>query len=59
MTNLKKLRVSKGLRQIELARLAGVSKFSVHQSERLGVQTLRLARKYAKALKCKPIRILG
>jgi DNA-binding XRE family transcriptional regulator len=58
-TNIKRIRISSGMKQLEFAKLLGISQQSLQQSERLGVRTIRLAKKYAKVLKCNPFEILG
>lgn len=58
MSNFKRYRELMGLKQIELARLAGVSAVTIAQLEKRGIYDTRTASKYAKHLKCNPIMIL-
>lgn len=58
MTNFKRYRELIGLKQNELAKLAGVSPVSIARLERVGCFDTRTASKYAKVLKCNPIFLL-
>jgi predicted transcriptional regulator len=58
MTNFKRYREFIGLKQNELAKLAGVSAVSIARLERVGCFDTRTASKYAKVLKCNPIFLL-
>lgn len=58
MTNFKRYRELLGMKQNELARLAGVSPVSIAQLEKRGCYDTRTASKYAKAMKCNPIMLL-
>lgn len=58
MTRLKQVRESKGISQLELARLAGVKAPTVCSLERKGIFDTRTAKKYAVALNCASIILL-
>lgn len=58
MTNFKKYRMLMGLKQKEVAKLAGVSAVSIARLEKVGCFDTRTAAKYAKALKCNPLFLL-
>jgi DNA-binding XRE family transcriptional regulator len=58
MTNFKKYRQLIGLKQNELAKLAGVSPVSIAQLEKRGCYDTRTAAKYAKFMNCNPIYLL-
>ena len=58
MTNFKRTRELQGLKQRELARLAGVSPVSIARLEKHGCFDTRTAVKYAKVLNCNPIFLL-
>lgn len=58
MTNFKRYREMCGVKQNQLAKLAGVSPVSIARLDRVGCYDTRTAAKYAKALKCNPIYLL-
>ena len=58
MTNFKRYREFMGLKQNELAKMAGVSAVSIARLEKVGCYDTRTAVKYAKVLKCNPIFLL-
>ena len=58
MTNFKKYRTLLGLKQKEVAKLAGVSAVSIAHLEKHGIFDTRTAAKYAKVLNCNPIFLL-
>lgn len=58
MSNFKMYREMVGLKQKDVAKLAGVSAVSVARLEKTGCFDTRTAAKYAKALKCNPIFLL-
>ena len=58
MTNFKRYREMLGIKQNQLAKLAGVSPVSIARLDRVGCYDTRTAAKYAKALKCNPIYLL-
>ena len=58
MSNFKKCREMLGIRQGELAKLAGVSPVSIARLDRVGCYDTRTATKYAKVMKCNPILLL-
>lgn len=58
MTNFKRFRKMLGLKQNELAKLAGVSPVSIARLEKNGCFDTRTASKYAKAMKCNPVYLL-
>ena len=58
MTNFKRYRKMLGLKQNELAKLAGVTPVSIARLERVGCFDTRTATKYAKFMKCNPLFLL-
>lgn len=58
MTNFKRYREMLGIKQNQLAKLAGVSPVSIARLDKVGCFDTRTAQKYAKALKCNPIYLL-
>ncbi len=58
MTNFKRYRQFAGVKQVELAKLAGVSPVTISQIEKRGCFDTRTASKYAKFLKCNPLLLL-
>ena len=58
MTNFKRSRKMLGLKQNELARLAGVSPVSIARLEKNGCFDTRTATKYAKVMNCNPVYLL-
>lgn len=58
MSNFKKCREMLGLKQKEVAKLAGVSPVSIARLDKHGCYDTRTAAKYAKAMKCNPIFLL-
>lgn len=58
MTNFKRYREMLGIKQNQLAKLAGVSPVSIARLDKAGCFDTRTAAKYAKALKCNPIYLL-
>ena len=58
MSNFKKCRTMLGLKQKDVAKLAGVSPVSVARLDRVGCYDTRTAAKYAKAMKVNPILLL-
>jgi predicted transcriptional regulator len=58
MTNFKKYRLFIGLKQNELAKLAGVTAVNIARIEKNGCYDTRTASKYAKIMKCNPIFLL-
>jgi predicted transcriptional regulator len=58
MTNFKKYRQLIGLKQNELAKLAGVTPVSIARLEKVGCFDTRTASKYAEFMKCNPIYLL-
>lgn len=58
MTNFKKCREMLGLKQKDVAKLAGVSAVSIARLDKHGCFDTRTAAKYAKAMKCNPIFLL-
>jgi predicted transcriptional regulator len=58
MTNFKKYRQLIGLKQNELAKLAGVTPVSIARLEKVGCFDTRTASKYAKFMNCNPIYLL-
>ena len=58
MTNFKRYREMLGMKQNQLAKLAGVSPVSIARLDKVGCFDTRTAAKYAKALKCNPIYLL-
>jgi predicted transcriptional regulator len=58
MTNFKKYRQLIGLKQNELAKLAGVTPVSIARLEKVGCFDTRTATKYAKFMKCNPLFLL-
>jgi predicted transcriptional regulator len=58
MTNFKRCRQLIGMKQNELAKLAGVTPVSIARLEKVGCFDTRTATKYAKFMKCNPIYLL-
>jgi predicted transcriptional regulator len=58
MTNFKRYREFIGLKQKDLAKMAGVSAVSIARLEKVGCFDTRTASKYAKVMKCNPIYLL-
>lgn len=58
MSNFKQFRMFIGMKQKELARLAGVAPSVVAVLERKGIFDTRTAVRYAKILKCDPLFLL-
>lgn len=58
MSNFRKYREMMGLKQKDVAKMAGVSPVSVARLEKMGCYDTRTAAKYAKAMKCNPIFLL-
>lgn len=58
MTNFKRTRKLHGVKQNQLARLAGVSPVSIARLDKNGCYDTRTAAKYAKFLGCNPIFLL-
>jgi DNA-binding XRE family transcriptional regulator len=58
MTNFKRYRVFLGMKQNELAALAGVSPVTIAKLEKKGCYDTRTASKYAKVMKCNPLYLL-
>lgn len=58
MTNFKRYRELIGMKQNELAKLAGVTPVSIARLEKQGCYDTRTASKYAKVMKCNPIFLL-
>lgn len=58
MTNFKRYRKMLGLKQNELAKLAGVTPVSIARLEKVGCFDTRTATKYAKFMKCNPLFLL-
>lgn len=58
MTNIKRMRILKGMKQKDLASLAGVHPPAVAVLEQRGCYDTRTAVRYAKAMKCNPIFLL-
>ena len=59
MSNFKQMRMLMGLKQNELAKLAGVSPTTIATLERKGIFDTRTASKYARVMKCNPIFLLN
>jgi len=58
-TKLKKRLEKSGVCQLELARLTATDPAVISRQTRDGVRTLRIAKRYAAALKCDPLELLG
>lgn len=58
MSNFRKCREMLGLKQKDVAKLAGVSAVSIARLDKNGCYDTRTAAKYAKAMKCNPIFLL-
>lgn len=58
MSNFKKCREMLGLKQKDVAKLAGVSAVSIARLDKNGCYDTRTAAKYAKVMKCNPIFLL-
>jgi DNA-binding XRE family transcriptional regulator len=58
MSNFRKYREMAGLKQKDVAKMAGVSPVSVARLEKCGCFDTRTAVKYARAMKCNPIFLL-
>lgn len=58
MTNFKRYRLFLGIKQNQLAKLAGVTPVSIARLEKVGCFDTRTASKYAKFMKCNPIYLL-
>lgn len=58
MTRLSKFIREHQITQAELARRTGLNFRTVNYSCRVGVQTARLAKIYAKALNCNPLELI-
>lgn len=58
MSNFKRYRVMIGMKQNELARLAGVAPSVVAVLERKGIFDTRTASRYASVMKCNPLFLL-
>lgn len=58
MSNFKQMRLLMGLKQNELAKLAGVSPTTIATLEHKGIFDTRTAVKYAAVMKCNPIFLL-
>lgn len=54
MSKLKAMRLQLGMKLREVAEKTGEKISAVHANERRGIQTVRLAKKYAGALGCQP-----
>lgn len=52
MTKLKTMRKAAGMTQKEFARVCGVKPPLLAMQERYGIKTIRVAKRYAVALKC-------
>ena len=58
MSKLKTMRLQLGMKLREVAEKTGEKLSAVHANERRGIQTVRLAKKYASALGCQPEDVL-
>lgn len=59
MTNLQKMMMARRIKSSGLSRLCGIKQNLVSMQMRSGVKTLRIAQRYAAALKCSPLKIMG
>lgn len=58
MSRLKRKVKTCGMTQQEISRQTGINRTTVNRQCRDGIRTLRIARRYAEALKCKPQELL-
>lgn len=58
MSKLKEIRLKRKIRQAELARMLNISRASVNYTEKTGIHYTATAKKYARALGCKPSDLL-
>ena len=54
MTQLQRNREKRNISQAKLARLLKLTRATVCQTEKVGIKTIRTAKKYAAILKCRP-----
>lgn len=58
MSNLKKVILTCGRRMAEIAEMTGMKYKTVSRQCITGIKTMRVAKRYAKALKCSPLELL-
>ena len=58
MSNLKKMIMEKGLKQKDVARMAGVRYKTLNRQCNAGIRTARIAKNYARVLGCNPAELL-
>ena len=58
MSRLKRKIKTSGMTQQEISKRTGINRTTVNRQCRDGIRTLRIARRYAEALKCKPQELL-
>ena len=58
MTKLKKIRIQRGLKAIELAQRLNISRSSISAAEKKGLKNVKAAQRYAAALACRADELL-
>lgn len=58
MSRLKAMIDAKGTTQAEIARITRIKYKTVNRICQTGIRTIRIAKKYAEALKCSPLELL-
>lgn len=58
MSNLKKMIMEKGLKQKDVARMAGIRYKTLNRQCNTGIKTSRIAKNYARVLGCNPAELL-